>query len=87
MFIAEFCCFIGSVLDRRFFSGLGKSIGISWILPCMILSAFFSMRPAMAHPVSQGAMDIIVRTDRIDLRATVSLEEVLVATSLGWKQE
>jgi len=49
----------------------------------MILSAFFSMRPAMAHPVSQGAMDIIVRTDRIDLRTTVSLEEVLVATSLG----
>ena len=83
MFIAEFCCFIGSVLDRRFFSGLGKSIGISWILPCMILPAFFSMRPAMAHPVSQGAMDIIVRTDRIDLRAIVSLEEVLVATSLA----
>jgi len=37
----------------------------------------------MAHPVSQGSMNIIVHSDHIDLRATVSLEEVLVATSLG----
>jgi hypothetical protein len=40
----------------------------------------------MAHPVSQGAMDIIVHADHIDLRATVSLEEVLVATALGGKK-
>jgi hypothetical protein len=39
----------------------------------------------MAHPVSQGAMDIIVYADHIDLRAAVSLEEVLVASALGGK--
>jgi hypothetical protein len=83
MFIAEAYWFIESAPGRKWICGFGKPRGISWILSCMILSAFFSMRPAMAHPVSQGAMDIIVRTDRIDLRATVSLEEVLVATILA----
>ena len=86
MFIAEAFWFIGSVPGRRCFCGLGKFIGISWFLPWLILTAFFSVRPAMAHPVSQGAMDIIVHADHIDLRATVSLEEVLVATALGGKK-
>ena len=85
MFIAEAFGFIGSVPGRRWFYSDGKFIDISWFLPCLILSALFGIRPATAHPVSQGAMDIIVRADRIDLRVTVSLEEVLVATALGGK--
>jgi hypothetical protein len=86
MFIAEALWFIVSVPGCRSFLGLRKFIGISWFLPCLILSACFSTRPAIAHPVSQGAMDIIVHPDHIDLRATVSLEEVLVASTLGGKK-
>ena len=56
---------------------------IGWFL---LLSACLSARPTVAHPVSQGAMTIIVHADRIDLYAAVSLEEVLVAAALGGKQ-
>jgi len=48
---------------------------------CLTLSAVFCTHLAMAHPVSQGAMTITVHPDHIDLRATVSLEEVLVAAA------
>ena len=45
----------------------------------LILCVIFSTHFVLAHPVSQGAMAITVHADRIELRATVSLEEVLVA--------
>ena len=83
MYIAETFGVIARPLGRRCFCGLGKRIAVCWFL---ILSSCFSVRPAMAHPVSQGAMTIIVRADRVDLYATVSLEEVLVATALSEKQ-
>ena len=82
MSIAEGFWVIGSVPGHKFFWGLGKFNGIFRFLSCLILSALFSVRPAMPHPVSQGAMDIVVRSDHIDLLATVSLEEVLVASTL-----
>jgi hypothetical protein len=50
-----------------------------------MLSLIFSSHLAMAHPVSQGAMAITVYPDHIDLRATVSLEEVLVASAWNGK--
>jgi len=56
-------------------------MGNSSFLHCLLLSLFFSLQLAEAHPVSQGAMTITVHPDRIDLKATVSLEEVLVATA------
>jgi hypothetical protein len=83
MFIADTFWFIGLVLVRTFFQGLEKFIGIFWFLTCLILTVIFSAYPAMAHPVSQGAMDIQIHAKRIDLYATVSLEEVLVSTALS----
>ncbi|MEC4748943.1 HupE/UreJ family protein [Methylomicrobium sp. Wu6] len=83
MFIAEAFGFTGSELERRFIFSSMKCLRLSWFLPGLLLSVFIGVRPALAHPVSQGAMDVIVRTDRLDVRATVSLEEVLVATALS----
>jgi hypothetical protein len=40
---------------------------------------------AMAHPVAQGAMEIVVRADSIDIRARVSSEEAFVAEAFGGK--
>lgn len=85
MFIAEVFGFI-RLAGCRFFCGFGRFIGISCFLTCLLLIAFFGVRPVIAHPVSQGAMDIVVHADRIDLRATVSLEEVLVAAASGGKK-
>jgi hypothetical protein len=38
---------------------------------------------AYAHPVAQGALDIMLASDRITVQATVSSEEVLVAAAYG----
>jgi HupE / UreJ protein len=40
---------------------------------------------ALAHPVSQGAMNIVIYSDRVVVRATVSSEEVFVAAAAGAK--
>jgi hypothetical protein len=42
---------------------------------------------AVAHPVSQGAMDIVVSADCIDIQARVSTEEVFVAEAFGGKAD
>jgi len=86
MFIAEDVRLTGIIPNCMPLGGFGKYIDSSWFLACLILCGLFSLRPAMAHPVSQGAMEIIIHADRIDLHATVSLEEVLVATALGGKK-
>ena len=36
-------------------------------------------RIALAHPVAQGAMEVVVHSDRIEVRARVSVEEAFVA--------
>ena len=38
---------------------------------------------AFAHPVAQGAMDVIAHPDRIQIRARVSVEEAFVAEGFG----
>ena len=38
---------------------------------------------ALAHPVAQGAMDVIVHPDRVQIRARVSVEEAFVAEGFG----
>jgi len=43
---------------------------------------FAFSRPALAHPVAQGSMDIIVYPDRVVLRARVTMEEILVPSAL-----
>jgi hypothetical protein len=50
-----------------------------------IALAFFSTAicEAIAHPVSQGAMDIVVAPSRVTVRARVANEQVFVAEGLG----
>jgi hypothetical protein len=45
-----------------------------WFLGGLILS----VGNARAHPVAQGAMDIVVWTDRIEVKARVFNEEALL---------
>jgi hydrogenase/urease accessory protein HupE len=40
-------------------------------------------RPAWAHPVAQGAMDVLVRDEGIDIRARVANEEAFVAAAFS----
>ena len=48
------------------------------VLKCAALAA-------LAHPVAQGAMDISVRPDGLDIRARVSVEQAFVAAAFGEK--
>jgi hypothetical protein len=41
----------------------------------------------MAHPVAQGAMDIVISAECIDIQARVSTEEVFVAEAFGRKAD
>ncbi|MGJ0486587.1 MAG: HupE/UreJ family protein [Methylomicrobium sp.] len=83
MFIAELFSFIETEKREELFRGLKKFPAFFLLLPSLLLPLLMTTHPALAHPVSQGAMHIIVHADRIDLCATVSLEEVLVATALS----
>lgn len=49
----------------------------------LLICLLFATRIALAHPVSQGALDMVIFPDRIEVRATVSSEEVLVAAAYG----
>ena len=40
---------------------------------------------AMAHPIAQGAMEVLICADYIDIVARVSTEEVFVAEAFGDK--
>lgn len=37
--------------------------------------------PSQAHPVAQGALEVVVSKDKVELRARVSLEQILVANT------
>jgi hypothetical protein len=55
-----------------------------WLIVCGLgLSLLFDAPPARAHPVSQGAMEIVVGPDHVNIHAVVSNEEVLVASAFG----
>jgi len=49
------------------------------LLSCVVSGA----RPAAGHPVAQGALVIVLGSDRVSVHATVSGEEVLVAEAFG----
>src|SRR5438445_5711877 len=52
------------------------------ILPiAAILMVFASPAPAIAHPLSQGALDVVIRPDKVIVRARVTVEEVTVTNS------
>jgi hydrogenase/urease accessory protein HupE len=59
---------------------VGKIVENLWSLGLMLL-IFFSFTSAIAHPVSQGAMKITLYLNRIEIAATIALEELLVATA------
>ena len=52
------------------------------LLSCVALGA----RPAAGHPVAQGALVIVLASDRVSVHATVSGEEVLVAEAFGGRE-
>ena len=57
-----------------------------WARYCLLVLALFATRIAGAHPVAQGALEIEILPGRIELRATVSREEVLVAAAFGGQE-
>ena len=59
----------------------GFRLGLS--LFRLLIAVLFATGIAEAHPVSQGAMEVVIFPDRIAVRATVSSEEVLVAAAFG----
>lgn len=55
---------------------------------CFLGWLFLWMAPAaQAHPVSQGAMEIVIAPDGVRVTATVSSEEVLVASAFGAEKD
>ena len=47
---------------------------------CLIALLFvFRTASVFAHPVAQGAMEIVAHPDRVEVRARVSVEEAFVA--------
>src|SRR4051794_1493253 len=60
---------------------IGKRLGL--ILACLLAWVAFATPYATAHPVAQGALEIVVFPERIGVTATVSMEEVLVAAAYG----
>jgi hypothetical protein len=56
-------------------------------LPCVLVVLQLTALAAMAHPVAQGAMEIVVGADSIDIRARVSNEEAFIAEAFGQKTD
>jgi hydrogenase/urease accessory protein HupE len=51
------------------------------LLVCALAVTTFQTRAAGAHPVAQGALEIVVYPERVSVTAKVSMEEVLVAAA------
>lgn len=56
-------------------------------LVCALAFAALEARSAGAHPVAQGALEIVVFPERLSVTAKVSMEEVLVAAAYGARKE
>jgi hydrogenase/urease accessory protein HupE len=56
-------------------------------LACVLALAVIEARTAGAHPVAQGALEIVVFPERVSVTARVSMEEVLVAAAYGARKE
>ena len=52
-------------------------LGLTSLLICLL----FAVGSAQGHPVSQGALGLVIFPDRITIRATVSNEEVLIVAA------
>jgi hydrogenase/urease accessory protein HupE len=69
----------------RIFTSIAKRLGV--VAACALALAAFGAGVARAHPVSQGALDVVVFPERIAVTARVSMEEVLVAAAYGRQKE
>jgi hydrogenase/urease accessory protein HupE len=56
-------------------------------LVCVLAVTALQVRVAGAHPVAQGALEIVVYPERVSVTAKVSMEEVLVASAYGGLKE
>jgi hydrogenase/urease accessory protein HupE len=57
------------------------------MLACLLALAALEARTAGAHPVAQGALEVLIYPERISVTAKVSMEEVLVAAAYGARKE
>ena len=57
------------------------------LLVCALAVTTFQTRAAGAHPVAQGALEIVVYPERVSVTAKVSMEEVLVAAAYSGLKE
>ncbi|MDB5320799.1 MAG: hypothetical protein JWN40_2430 [Phycisphaerales bacterium] len=60
----------------------GKSRYI-FALTSLLIGVASSAFNARAHPLTQGSLDVVIRADRVDVRARVTLEEVSVTNMLA----
>jgi hydrogenase/urease accessory protein HupE len=63
----------------RIFMFIAKRLRL--IVACSLAFAAFEAGSAGAHPVSQGALEVVVFAERVSVTARVSMEEVLVAAA------
>jgi hydrogenase/urease accessory protein HupE len=57
--------------------------GLRPFLICLFVCWALAPRVVAAHPVAQGALDVVVFPERVSMTARVSMEEVLVAAVYG----
>lgn len=57
-------------------------LGLLFSLACSLVWSAVGPRVAGAHPLSQGALDVVVHPDRVDVRARVTFEEVAITDML-----
>jgi hypothetical protein len=55
-----------------------------WLMlpACLATALWLAERPVLAHPLTQGAMDVVISRSGILLRARISIEEVIVSNSM-----
>jgi hypothetical protein len=55
-----------------------------WLMlaACLAMALWLAERPVLAHPLTQGAMDVVISRSGILLRARISIEEVIVSNSI-----
>ena len=56
-------------------------------LACVLALAVIEARTAGAHPVAQGALEVLIYPERVSVTARVSMEEVLVAAAFSGLKE
>jgi hydrogenase/urease accessory protein HupE len=69
-----------ALTGMRFFVRSATEVTMLRLLALLLL---LGARAALAHPVAQGAMDIVIREDRLEVRARVANEQAFVAEALS----